>query len=592
VLRQGLLNICVLIILLISTKVPHAQSIVDQWQFYNATTKPNKKITALKNILILNDNKDPYFADSVAKNAVNICRLNGLQDSLLEIYKVYFNTVQESSDSMMLSQYYTIAHAKGSDFYKCYANIAMANYYRNMNQLQRASVYALEAKTMASNTNNHRLIIEAKLCHGIILTLENKKLEAFRNFNVALHEGKLLEDKSVINKSAFHLAEFYISAGNLNNAEQLVQSQLLAITASEPVDSFEYMRFLRIAAQIYFRQKNVPAEHQASQLVLDYAIGNNLSKLKQDILTQIRSNAFETNDFNRIKEIYCNRYPYLLAELANRDSLAYLKIKSIIAETNNHMDSASYFLTLAQPLSNSKSLFFKANFYKRLGEFYLRQQKPKEALPHFLTAFGHAQQASHYAWCKENALVIEQIYQQQGIFQEAYKFSKHVQNYEDSLHKTNDVNQQLKLELENEASYSQKLEDRKNELLQKKKSLQTTAVVIIILLLFLILSILSSIQMPRALIKGVGFISFIFFFEFLILLADEKIHHITHGEPLKIMGIKLVLISFLLPLHHWVEHKVVHYLSEHRLIEPKKMRNLWSNIKLKFKEIYASDKHA
>jgi hypothetical protein len=152
---------------------------------------------------------------------------------------VYFYFVQESSDTGMLSQFYSLADAQGSDYYKCYASIAMANYYRNMNQLQRASVYALDAKTMASNTNNTRLIVEAKLCHGAILFLDNKKLEAFRNFNIAFHEGKLEEDNSIIHKSVLQLAEFYINAGNTANAEQLIQSQLLSITKSEPADSFQ-----------------------------------------------------------------------------------------------------------------------------------------------------------------------------------------------------------------------------------------------------------------------------------------------------------------------------------------------------------------
>jgi hypothetical protein len=72
---------------------------------------------------------------------------------------------------------------------------------------------------------------------------------------------------------------------------------------------------------------------------------------------------------------------------------------------------------------------------------------------------------------------------------------------------------------------------------------------------------------PEWTIQALGFISFIFLFEFIILLADQKIHHMTHGEPWKILAIKIVLIAILLPLHHWIEHKVVQRLISKRLID-------------------------
>jgi hypothetical protein len=63
-----------------------------------------------------------------------------------------------------------------------------------------------------------------------------------------------------------------------------------------------------------------------------------------------------------------------------------------------------------------------------------------------------------------------------------------------------------------------------------------------------------------------GFISFILLFEFIILLADQKIHHATHGEPWKILALKIVLIGIMMPLHHWTEHKVIHYLIHKKVV--------------------------
>jgi hypothetical protein len=64
-----------------------------------------------------------------------------------------------------------------------------------------------------------------------------------------------------------------------------------------------------------------------------------------------------------------------------------------------------------------------------------------------------------------------------------------------------------------------------------------------------------------------GFFSFIFLFEFIVLIADHKILEITHGEPWKILLIKIFLIALLLPFHEWLEKKVIEYLLAHKLID-------------------------
>jgi hypothetical protein len=68
-------------------------------------------------------------------------------------------------------------------------------------------------------------------------------------------------------------------------------------------------------------------------------------------------------------------------------------------------------------------------------------------------------------------------------------------------------------------------------------------------------------RISPAVIKGLGFFAFIFLFEFIVLLLDSQIHEITHGEPWKVLGIKIFIIALLLPLHHWLEEKMLHYLT-------------------------------
>jgi len=62
-----------------------------------------------------------------------------------------------------------------------------------------------------------------------------------------------------------------------------------------------------------------------------------------------------------------------------------------------------------------------------------------------------------------------------------------------------------------------------------------------------------------------GFVSFIFLFEFIILLLDSKLHHWFHGAPLPILAVKVLIACALVPLHHVIEHRVIHFLQSKKL---------------------------
>jgi hypothetical protein len=50
-------------------------------------------------------------------------------------------------------------------------------------------------------------------------------------------------------------------------------------------------------------------------------------------------------------------------------------------------------------------------------------------------------------------------------------------------------------------------------------------------------------------------------------LTDKQIAELTHDEPWKILLIKIMVAAVLLPLHHWSEHKVIHFLSSRKKLK-------------------------
>jgi hypothetical protein len=128
----------------------------------------------------------------------------------------------------------------------------------------------------------------------------------------------------------------------------------------------------------------------------------------------------------------------------------------------------------------------------------------------------------------------------------------------------------MALEIENERKRKEREAEVEEQVTRDRHNLQYMGITIAIAAVFIVLVMLGIFSVSHATIRILGFFAFIFLFEFIILIADNQIHHWTHGEPWKILAIKIGLISMLLPLHHWLEEKVIHYLTTKKLLSLKK----------------------
>jgi tetratricopeptide (TPR) repeat protein len=104
-------------------------------------------------------------------------------------------------------------------------------------------------------------------------------------------------------------------------------------------------------------------------------------------------------------------------------------------------------------------------------------------------------------------------------------------------------------------------EERKNQ----RNNLQYLAITAGIVALFLALLVMGMFDVSARTVRILCFFSFLLFFEFLFLLFKKKVAVITGGEPLKDLGFMVGLAALMVPLHHWAEHKAIHYLTNRRL---------------------------
>ncbi|NNC86438.1 MAG: hypothetical protein HKN75_10180 [Bacteroidia bacterium] len=155
---------------------------------------------------------------------------------------------------------------------------------------------------------------------------------------------------------------------------------------------------------------------------------------------------------------------------------------------------------------------------------------------------------------------LKKLYATKEDFPNAYKFATLSSALSDSLSRIAKLDQLVAMEIDNESRLLSMLKEREQAKTKRRHNIQYTAIVILIFTAFLVLMLLGKYNVKPWVIRAIGFFAFIFAFEFVVLIADGIIHHATHGEPWKMMIIKIVLIGILLPLHHFIEGVAVKYV--------------------------------
>ncbi len=243
----------------------------------------------------------------------------------------------------------------------------------------------------------------------------------------------------------------------------------------------------------------------------------------------------------------------------------------------NRPDSAlAYFKKAEISFNTGYDLTTQKNFFSEFADCVQQLKQIPEAIFYYKKSFDLARSASDLASLENNADQLRVLYQQQNDYKQAFEYSVLYDHYKDSVDQLGKEKDLALLELSNEEKEQQRLADLAARQLQRKHNLQYMLITIVIATAFVLLMMIGMFKVSAFMIRLMGFLSLIFFFEFVILLLDTRIHHLTHGEPWKIWLIKIGIISVLLPIHHFLEHRLIRYLLSRHLITVRSRLLLWN----------------
>ncbi len=534
---------------------------------YNKLTSDYSRIDFLDKIINASLSSRARYGDSIAGVMLQVAEFSRNRELICEAYQnlafEYINYA-EYRDNLTTGEQYAqkclqLAKSATLDKYTIGAYMQLAHACNARSNNQKALEYNNLALSMAVNYGNDSL---TSLCYTALSntwTEMNNKLSAFQNLLSAREFAEKSKSDFRILNTNMELADFY---ANMDENEKAKDIYFKVIELARNNKAWELvMRAQRSLGDVYATtgQKALGMSFFNAALKVADSVGRQGYKINIyfDLLNYFFN--YETAE-NALK--YFESQPEISRFLqASGEAWNIDKIKGFYYSENKRFDSADYyFSTVLKSTEGSINRAGNFNFYKYLAKVYGYRHMKDKQLYYLQRCAAIADLTGDVDMEKRISLALDSFYLETGNFKEAMGYYNKYNIYNDSLRKLSEQKDLLSIEIDNENKRKIKQEEAAEAEKQKRNNIQYLGITAAIATVFIILVLLGAFKISIPVIKALGFFSFIFLFEFIILLADNQIHEWTHGEPWKVMSFKIILVAILFPLHHWLEHKVIHYL--------------------------------
>lgn len=435
-------------------------------------------------------------------------------------------------------------------------NKAYAN--RVMGKMNEALKYNEEAISYADLTNNDSLKITMQLSYANTLLEKDENFKAFQRYMLALNLAETIDQQKLKMIIYQKIANFY---SKIKQIEKSKDYYVKAIDQSKLLkDSTYEIAYLQEMIVLYAENKDFGIAKEYLK-ILQKRAGKNENFLQYAASAELSIIYYE--DEKNLPEFF-KKNPDVFNSMKKYGMLyEYNRTKGIIYTYDKKMDSALYYINLSKNDVNPNNISNTMSWNSTFAFYLSKNNKYLEAAKYLELNIPLAKQIQSLTAEKELYTTLDSMYIKGGDKQKEVSNKLLLFTIKDSLDKQQKANDLLGVEIDLENKRTEREKKLESEKILKRNNLQYTGIIAAIIALFITLAAMGKLKVKPWLIRSLGFLSFILLFEFIILLIDGKLHDLTHGEPLPILLVKIVLIAMLLPLHHWLEHKVIHYLVRH-----------------------------
>ena len=240
----------------------------------------------------------------------------------------------------------------------------------------------------------------------------------------------------------------------------------------------------------------------------------------------------------------------------------------------NQFDSARFYFNRALPyFENNTNESNKINFYSQLANMYKKTGDNSTAIEYYQKVKALGEKNGSLESIRSAAKNLDSLYLTTGDYKQSSLYNSVYYQYKDSIDKLKKENELAQIEALDEQQRAERARLEELEAKEKRNRIQYMGIIIGIVVLFVALAMMGWFKVSANTIRAIGFFSFLIFFEFIFLVFKKNIAGLTHGVPLYDLAFMIALAAILVPLHHWLEHKVIHFLTSHHML---KLRRVFS----------------
>jgi tetratricopeptide (TPR) repeat protein len=487
---------------------------------------------------------------------------NGTRCSYFSGIKDYTNrSIDYYTKALTISRQNNMDEETGEVYLK------LATLYLSIPDRDKALNYANQAFSIISPLKNDSLIVEANNTYGHIYLARNEKILALRHYFTALHIAEDTKKPFLVRSCYISLSNFYSSIEDYDKAIDYYTEAFRKLDEMKE-KNVPYQRAIDInnLGKLFASKKNYDIAINYFRRSLAMADSLKFSTLKTPAYLSLLNQYLRMDQPQKALEYFnSSQGEELKSYLRQLRFSSYIdQAYAVIYSELKRFDSARFYFNKASDFfEKSPNEIVKMSFYAQFGSFYQKTGEYSKSIELYLKVKDIAERTDQLESAEAAAKHLDTLYSKSGNFQEAAVYNSTYYKYKDSVETLNKQKELTQVEVSAEQYRQKKLEEEEADKKRRRNNIQYMGITIGISALFIILVVFGMFKVSASTIKLIGFFAFIMFFEFIFLIFKKNIYSFTHGEPLKDLTFMIALAALLVPLHHWLEHKVIKYLTSH-----------------------------
>jgi hypothetical protein len=199
-----------------------------------------------------------------------------------------------------------------------------------------------------------------------------------------------------------------------------------------------------------------------------------------------------------------------------------------------------------------------------LANVFLKTGQPDSALHYARLAFLTGKKDGFLSRELDAASFLSHYYKKQQKLDSAFVYMEQAVTLQDSLKGQAKTREAMIISSNEQLRQAELAEQKQRDKEARIQQLQILAICIFIPMFFLITLAVSRIRIHRNVVRFMGVVSLLLFYEFLILLLHNPIEELMHHNKVLELLVLVVIGAGLVPLHHRLENLVITKLTRPR----------------------------